>query len=107
MISTGRPDLAAVIMGSIPLACLRCCAAPVMSYKQPTTADASVKPQKQMFKFPIKQHAAVVMTSTKNTKMVGNPSKEKKKQKNKDRKKSTVYLHLFGAQCCTQKSLSP
>lgn len=38
VISTGRPDLAAVIMGSSPLACLRFCAAAVMSYKQPNSS---------------------------------------------------------------------
>lgn len=38
LISTGRPDLAAVIMGSSPLACLSCCAAPLMSYTRPNSS---------------------------------------------------------------------
>lgn len=53
----------------------------------------------QIFKTSTTQQAEA---STKNTKMAGNLSTTRKKEK-----RSTAYLHLFGAQCCTQKSLSP
>lgn len=60
VISTGRPDLAAVIMGSSPLACLRCCAAPVMSYKQPNSSRCinQTTSTQQLFKTPMTQQAS-------------------------------------------------
>lgn len=95
LISTGRPDLEAVIMGSSPLACLRCCAAPVMSYtpKQQQSHQSKHTTQ-QMFKTHINQQA------TASIKII-------RWHNNNNKKRSTVYLHLLGAQRCTQKSLSP
>ena len=56
LISTGRPDLAAVIMGSSPLACLRCCAAPVMSCQQPNSSSSSLITQQPHRYSRLQQH---------------------------------------------------
>ena len=62
--STGRPDLAALIMGSRPLAFLRCCAAPVMSYKTTQRQQTNqTTAKKHLFKLSMKQQAAAVKTS--------------------------------------------